>query len=529
MGLAKNQSWNIIVNWMRDASKGYQIERDSDLRLEVVDFHLKALKYDIAKLGNPEKVRVLNLFRQEVRKVERGLARIMGDDIEMQKDISQLALSPANLYRLMKFRLIKKGLEELEGIVGSTVAVLHQEAAEQESKILKTKPNIWFDFQSTPPQVAGGRVVIDVQPIDLDKIKKDLRLNIGQDIENLEVMNATLNTALELLKQGDYRQTIAVTMAILDSFPPPSIDGQKNYWDTLNPEGLDRMSKYLTDCTEILWEAQLRLGEPHLWPEQRVQLFTTRAILMKLMRNKSEAIAANHHLVLPPHPWAVEEIKAVAAECAKKGVSEKEAINLLYDDFGCDCAQVWDSIAFERYLPSTDALMDRKLTIAARALEEMSSERSIRANARLDDWGHIDRGINEIYRGQPTSELSNPDCLLLGNIELFCRCYKDPAYSPDGYAEVFSENRDGMIQKFGEMDRNNSKFLPPQLIDLRRHVVMAQCLMHPEFSIYLNFASGNKGKAEAAIWFMDRQSKANKMGKSFEEKTKKEGTCNAQT
>ena len=288
----------------------------------------------------------------------------------------------------------------------------------------------------------------------------------------------------------------------MNALPPPFPQGSPSFWNQINSkEEIDKWSNAISKATQYLWEAQIRQGEGHLWPNQSVDLFNGRAILVKLTKLKSSLVKneivkglrgleaakltdALKSLGITFDPNNETEFlrnlddklrngaEEVGKLCRKLKLSLEDVMDLAFDNFSADYRQIQQTIRQDRYLASLDPGQDIKLRIIERFFETEGKPLDPKYEVRLDSW-------KDTFNYTDTHEYSyirNLNQLKYG-------------HSPETYKDAKTLDTKSLVSPYfaaiSQPDQKSKQLvLPATIIDLRRHTIMTQCLLRPDYSIY---------------------------------------------
>lgn len=567
---SKNDPWSLISNWMRTECPETPLGDKLSLLFTVMNHHLDVIQDNFSELSTQELRILLPKIEKRMHKFMRTVNKQFGQEIayEQLTIIHPLFKNFNNKFSQLAKRLgisreVKEGVNTLMANMDLKEPVSEKISLKLETKTSAKPIGATATYE---PVLSQNKELLD-SFTTLEKSKFDeLTKEVGR-----------------LVDVGKYREAVTLGYATLRKLPVPS--ATKNHWDHLSAQECDAWSEKITELTQCIWESQLKLGENHIWPDQQVELFNSRAILVKLARQKiafaksrmknENSVTAMIRASTPPfdfiicepgqkeefhkmdrhdlvlyntfshlflqetrntrtsvqvtkdiemvkkmggdpnfiyrakervrhsdlNPFGVPNTEAVnawailfkfftltqaqkeafikqhlnpnysldtefdrlfpeiheknprklGAICKKEGLSFNEALHLALDGYTFDKEEVMATMALESHLPSLDPLTDKRLA-EVYLFFDSSKDKSI----RLDIEG-VSRSEHEkqFKRKHIELEMGFTDRLQFISYEQI--------------------NRDGM-----EMRK-----LPSSLIDLRKHLFMCQCLLHPESSLYL--------------------------------------------
>ena len=317
-----------------------------------------------------------------------------------------------------------------------------------------------------------------------------------------EELSKLLEDCKVLVEQGRYQELEQISTAVMSMLDPPKSSSEDALgtllWDTIPLEDIEAWSKGVTQFSQYMWDAHLKLNREALWPSQASALMVSRAILVNLMRRQASAVksqALKNFDALPNEekdkwlarltaqkmegfPEALAGVEgslladfrknpALAAEFLKElGLTSDQALLLAFEGYPTDVQQIRYIINehpyfhFGRNPKNEDLKMRAVLDYFAKDIENPTVKPLL-----LDDWANCGE---EEFSDWEFLKLSKDVINAYGEIK--------GAVTED---QIWSES----------WRREGHPFLPQSAIDLRRHVVFTQMLLHPESTCFKGFNS----------------------------------------
>lgn len=444
-----------------------------DLYLKVLDKRLGALEEKLRKKDPKLADSILPPIKAKIHRFakQKDVERLKRRELAKSQALTQpLPSSPLRLNW-------KKGIEKPKAGMEKISEEKEIPGIASDAKSIKQLPDI---FQQ-------GRPVSEIKPLSQENADEVIKLYTSLHKKTEDLLNAK-----------DYQQARVAATVILSSLP--SID-TPNLWKNLSLEQMDKLSRLIEQTTGQLYEAKLRLGDSHLWPDELVHVFNGKAILVSLIRERLSQVkqtAFEAYKIIPnagqklgitgnhsQEDWdEVFEKKSVSelAQLLKNlGISFEEAQALVFHKYTLESTKICHLLENDPYLHfGEDPILDQK---ASALLEFYKHDREQRNAVLMNAFE--DKGL-----------LSSTEEMLQKDLASIFKAYEKPV--PDDFLK----------QAKKEIDSSKANYLPHFLIELRRDEVWTDGLLNPKGTLYLGFPKNIKGTARALNWISTSFAKA---------------------
>lgn len=508
---SKTDPWVLIRHWIRSEFPTTPLADKISLTLTVSLHHMQTLFANFNRLSPEQQQEVLPLLEKEVNKLHRVFDKVFGEE-----EAFATMLNAPQLTEIKQcINRLNEELNELARVRGTAAVHMWRQDLNSTATTAITLPLTPVMKAETSNVEPPQRAVIYENRIHFERLQK--AISGGEIVEAKDEYDYLRMLINDLMNVGDYSQAAGMSVKLLNLLPAPASNlNTPNFWNheaLQNSVELHWWGESVSDVTKCLWESQLRLGAAHVWPEQRLALLNARAIHSKLISIQEELAirklkAAFEELLkdnskFPNELW--EKIKPgnryspdatlemylkffelreggkshQGQICKLLGLSWEETASLYSNAVG-DSEQATSWIDKNPYLISIDPESELKLKKLRDFFREAPNTQILKTlpNVRLDT---LENGSQ--YR----CDIAN---LRKGYLGL-----------PPGGDDIFNTFVKDAYECIAFPKEGEETPLPHLVIAMRRNLIMSQCLMHPEASLYVRFPNTTLGNIEGARWF----------------------------
>lgn len=328
-------------------------------------------------------------------------------------------------------------------------------------------------------------------------------------IQAKQAFTLLLQDCTNLLEEERYQELELVSTAILTLLEPPkSTENQVSgtfLWDHVPPKDIEEWSQGIELATRCLWNCQLKLHRKTLWPSQASGLMVSRAILVKLLQRQAAEVRMEARDKFSQ--LSSDEIIHWETLFVGKGLGN-------FSDVIAEGSQEWltylrrDNEFIIQFLKEL-GLSPEKILLAIHS-EYPTDVEQIRYVINEHPYFHFGRDTTEDTKMLSVlkffkHEIEHPSLPLLldddlrapgtdntNDAEFMILCYNVLNAFSD--KDQQSPSRDQIwSQSWG---RNGKAHFPNLAVDMRKHVLFTQMMLHPESTCFRNFSS----RFEAIKW-----------------------------
>jgi|GEM_PF-5697504 hypothetical protein len=471
---------------------------------------------------------VLTLFHEGKKREYLALllTQIIKDETYLLSKGSHPQTAPENLGK------IKRQLEELLSSMSLSAKDLVDSPEEQST--LSSDSFIHLGKKGEMRTGFGQRLSPEFyQWLNQVKVTMDGWYASANPKDALNYFKSRLDEANNSMAQGECQEGYEIALTLLMTLPCPNpyFKTEGAFWSSpeLNTmERLDEFSHCISDATTILWEASLRLEKNHMTPQEYSALVLSRAALVKIARQKSIQVkqkiqqnGSNRLSSVSSFFCGLHKCQNISEADWKTmkegGLTYEEASSLVFDDFQTNTHLFRDLFFHHPHLRL--GLLPKEEKKIAGALTYLETVNAPDNN----NWGKVFEGAAVIrLDAQVDAPVQNPDTLLDQARLLWKETYSQTA---DTYylreikkiAQIFGRSTEESTL-WEEVDPQKPHLLPVEMIHLRRHVMMFQNLLQPEFSMALHFGRRGQNALAAVNWWRQLEKEALKRAEGDLEK-----------
>lgn len=469
-----------------------------------INEELDLLMQGIEHLNPNEKLAVLNDLDARLNKLKIRIRKVMGDDQVYD------SLLDSELFK--KFKAIRR----------HTLAA--PSATPAASVTVPTKPCTPVVSKENIEELELGKRLMT--PASSTTVQTDVFIQHSAKLEKLSVLFSEKNAgealivyreltkALDdLVAKGHYEDARRLAIHLQQLLPIPQASREQpetSFWSQLaefpvDPleqqqkwQNLNEWSQLTEKVTHCHWEAYMKLHCAHVNPDELVSLMNSKAVMTKLARCKSAFVKKK----LPEACLTVyNQIKGnIAAICSAGPMNENPSpfdgipdvlnffnnlkeLGITYEEASC--------LAFDFFKPNIDLfhsfLKDDPFLRLAAFPGLTDKVQHIEAYFAESVENGIECPPGEVLLDSTVGRKMPADDSYLMLLEVIARSFG--RCSSGSTESTFTEMN-------LEYQSDKAKFLPPEIVNLRRHTVMSQIIFRPQNTMALNF--GNV--AEAIIW-----------------------------
>jgi len=370
-------------------------------------------------------------------------------------------------HRKKEIRDEKRLLQEIEAVFGpfqQAISKIKKTLVQQAHTVLNStieEPKWSYKIRENKEIASPSKVKGPAFPlIEFE----NLRTAIG-NAKNIKDLSTALTVYTEkckaLYEDYNYPELIKAVNAALELLPVPSSGSLWSRAEDINE--VDAISKSVTTLTQYAWEAHLKTGRKGCYPNEVVNLLNTRAILTKLLQKQA--------LYLQGRP--------------RGNLTKEEKQLLVYANYTCDTEQAIHLLTKQAYLRYA---RDPNLEIKTMALlrfyqHEKDSELG---QVTLDSYRHM---VEDKTEQRFLTEIAAANGIVFDNED------KQSAFWVQAWSNNWHrEEKNAVLPKLG--------------IDLRRHALFTQTMLHAEWVMVKGFESDYSYGLSKAMWLGAKLSEA---------------------
>lgn len=339
----------------------------------------------------------------------------------------------------------------------------------------------------------------------------------------------------ELFEQNRYSDLTNTVSALFDKIPSPN----HPFWNAVAEDQLDSWGETIAKLTQYVWESHIKLNRRFIWPHQSIHLCNGRAVLARLIDRQAkyakrrfserfEAIPEEERQLLIqdalhfcstqggdpsemldqlmclsnndqdlPRPLSRTSI-GIGKIAKEIGMSLQETLLLGLIGFSADLKQASYLLHHHPYLRFGDELEKEIQLLEIEHLHTREPEK--------DKW-KITLDTNDPCEADNSNRWFFEAIISLSQGFACEKCPED-LFNSEEYLKLWSRGWKRTLD--GE-----EHCLPSLSIDLRRHAVFMQSLLHPESTTAKAFS----GATERAFWTLDLMNKVIQQEKNQDSET----------
>lgn len=475
-----------------------------------INEELDLLIQGIDHLNPTEKLAVLKDLDGRLNKLKIRIRKVMGDDQAYD------SLLDSELFKKLKDKL--KQYEAMR-LTLATPAVTPATLATAQAT-----PTTLVISEENIKELELGKSLM--APVSSAAVQTDIFIQHSANLERLSLLFSQKNAeealkvyrelteALDDLVEKEHYEDarrLAINLQLLLPIPQASgVELEASFWSQLAEvpvtpleqkqkwQKLNEWNSLTEKVTHYHWEAYMKLHCEHVNPDELVSLMNSKAVMTKLARCKSAFVK---NKLQPAILDAYNFIKnPVAAECRRGAYDDEnpssfdtfpaiisffdnlKELGITYEEASC--------LAFDFFQPNIDLfhsfIVDDPFIRLAAFPGLADKVQQIEAYF-ADSTENGIRYPPEVLLDSTVSCKRSEDNSYLTLLEMIARTYGRSSAGPI---------EPTLTEMSLEYQSDKAKFLPPEIVNLRRHTVMSQIMFRPQQTLALNFGD----KAEAIVW-----------------------------
>lgn len=487
--------------------------------ISAINEEIDLLIQGIEHLNPTEKLAVLRDLDARLSKLKIRIRKVMGDDqaydLLLDSELFKNLKDKLNKYEAIRHKFNPSAPPAVAATAqATTVAPVFSKENVEELELGKT-------LMSPAGSVAAVQTDIFIQhSAKLERLSLLFSQNNAE--EALKVYRELTKALDDLVAEGQYEDARRLAIHLQQLLPVPRVSREgvePSFWSQLaefpaNPveqqqkwQKLNEWSSLTEKVTHCHWEAYMKLHCAHVNPVELVSLMNSKAVLTKLARCKSAFVKSKFN---PEMLAAFNAVKGkIVDACNAKlpegtpsqlGTSPEimaffkslKDLGITYEEASC--------LAFDFFQPNKEVFLsflkhDPFIRVAAfpgllDKVQQLEAYFADSSEIGMPSTGEValDSNVNRKLKSD-----NNYLTLLEIVARSFGKCSAGSAEST-------------LVEMSLEYQSGKAKFLPAEIVNLRRHTVMSQIMFRPQQTLALNFGDA----ADAIVWLQKLLNQATK-------------------
>lgn len=331
----KSDMWAIMNPWISSQGLNLNSLEAFSITLGIQLHQIEVMITNFDQMSADNKLRLLPLLKSNIEKMKK-MINAQFEDVEAFSKLSktggwfedivkQVANIESSVNRFENEELIKLRNATQQALNHSQVSTKLSIPIVDKAASIKTEAA--QSQQRLEPIIKNNNLLL-----------KQLKNEIEIHVKNNTAPDSAQKTFMQLAKQledlanlGEWEHVVALSKKIISTLPVPLskqkmrgefVSSNLGFWDHISLENLDLWGKTVSEITQCMWEGKLKLQEGHLFPDEKLALFHSQAILIKIGHARINAIKKQYE-------WGKNLKRAWLRECEIKEQVEQEFQNKL--------------------------------------------------------------------------------------------------------------------------------------------------------------------------------------------------------